>query len=60
VVSRDVRFEEDRDFQRSLESRVRFKDDAEVPIDVLEGEQPQVSGTLVSGVTWSPCITSRS
>jgi hypothetical protein len=35
VVSRDVRLEEGRDFQRSLESRVSVEDDAEAPIDVL-------------------------
>jgi hypothetical protein len=60
VVSRDVRFEEDRAFQRSLESRVRFEDDAKAPLDVSEGAQPQVSGTLVSGVTGSQCTASRS
>jgi hypothetical protein len=40
VVSRDVIFEEDRDFARSLESRVGVEDDAELSIAVLEGEQP--------------------
>jgi hypothetical protein len=60
VVSRDVRFEEGRASQRSLESRVSVEDDAEAPIDVLEGAQPQVSGTPVSGVTGSPCTASRS
>jgi hypothetical protein len=60
VVSRDVRFEEDRAFQRSLESRVSVEDDAEAPIDVSEGAQPQVSGTPVSGVTGSPCTASGS
>jgi hypothetical protein len=37
VVSRDVRFEEDRALQRSLESRVSVEDDVEAPIDALEG-----------------------
>jgi hypothetical protein len=60
VVSRDVRFEEDRAFQRSLESRVSVEDDAEALIDVSEGEQPQVSGTPISGVTGSPCTASGS
>jgi hypothetical protein len=60
VVRRDVRFEKDRVFQRSLESRVSVEDDAEAPIDVSEGAQPQVSGTPVSGVTGSPCTTSGS
>jgi hypothetical protein len=60
VVSRDVRFEEGRAFQRSLESRVSVEDDAEAPIDVSEGAQPQVSGMPVSGVTGSPCTTSGS
>jgi hypothetical protein len=46
-VSRDVRFEEDRSFQRSLESRVGIEDDAEASIDVSEGAQPQVSSTPV-------------
>jgi hypothetical protein len=54
-VSRDVRFEEGRDFRRSLESRVSSEEDAETQIDVLEGAQPQVSSTPVSGVTWSLC-----
>jgi hypothetical protein len=60
VVSRDVKFEEDRAFQRSLESRVRVEDDAEASIVVSEGAQPQVLGTPVSGVTGSPCTTSGS
>jgi hypothetical protein len=60
VVRRDVIFEEDRDFQRSLESRFRVEDDVEAPIDVSEGAQPQVSGTPISGVTGSPYIASRS
>jgi hypothetical protein len=59
-VSRDVRFEEDRDFARSLELRVGVEDDAESRIAVSEGAQPQTSGTLVSGVTGSPCTTSWS
>jgi hypothetical protein len=37
VVSRDVRFEEGRAFQRSLESRVSIEDDAEAQVDVSEG-----------------------
>jgi hypothetical protein len=60
VVSRDVRFEEDRAFARSLESRVGVEDDAELPVTVSEGAQPQHSGTPVSGVTGSPCTTSGS
>jgi hypothetical protein len=60
VVSRDVRFEEDREFQRSLESRVDVEDDAEALIDVSEGAQPHVNGTPVSGVIGSPCTTSGS
>jgi hypothetical protein len=55
VVSRDVRFEEDRAFQRSLESRVNVEDDAEAPIDASKGAQPQVSGMPLLGVTESPC-----
>jgi hypothetical protein len=43
VVSRDVRFEEDRAFARSLESRVGVEDDAELPVAVSEGAQPQIS-----------------
>jgi hypothetical protein len=54
VVSRDVRFEEDRAFARSLESRVGVEDDEEFPVAVSEGAQPQSSGTPVSGVTGSP------
>jgi hypothetical protein len=60
VVSRDVIFEEDRAFQRSLESRVSVEDDAEASIDASEGAQSQVSGTPVLGVTGSPCTTSGS
>ena len=60
MVSRDVRFEEDRAFQRSLESRVKVEDDVEASIVVSEGAQPQTSGTPVSGVTGSPCTASRS
>jgi hypothetical protein len=60
VVSRDVRFEEDKAFARSLELRVGVEDDAELPVAVSEGAQPQSSGTPVSGVTGSPCITSGS
>jgi hypothetical protein len=37
VVRRYVRFEEDRDFQRSLESRVSVEDDAEALIDFSKG-----------------------
>jgi hypothetical protein len=51
VVSRDVRFEEDRDFAISLESRVGFEDDAEFPVAVSEGALPQIESTLVSGMT---------
>ena len=40
MVRRDVRFEEDRAFQRSLESRVGVEDDAELPVAVSEGAQP--------------------
>jgi hypothetical protein len=60
VVRRDVKFEEDRACQGSLESRVSVEDDVEAPIDVSEGEQPQVSGTPVLGVTGSPCTSSGS
>jgi hypothetical protein len=56
VVSRDVRFEEDKAFVRSLESRVGVEDDAELPVAVSEGAQLQISSTPVSGVTGSPCI----
>jgi hypothetical protein len=37
VVSRDVRFEEDKAFAISLESRVGVEDDAEFPVVVSEG-----------------------
>jgi hypothetical protein len=60
VVSRDVRFEEERAFARSLESRVGFEDDADLSVAVSEGAQPQTSSTPVSGVTRSPCTASRS
>jgi hypothetical protein len=60
VVSIDVRFEEDRAFARSLESRVGVEDDAELPVAVSEGAQPQSSGTPVSRVTGSPCTASES
>jgi hypothetical protein len=60
VVSNDVRFEEDRDFARSLDSRVGVEDDAELPVAVSKGAQPQWSGTPVSGVIGSPCTASGS
>jgi hypothetical protein len=59
VVSKDVIFEEDRAFARSIESRV-VVDDAELPVVVLEGAHPQTSVTPVSGVTGSPCTASGS
>jgi hypothetical protein len=55
VVSRDVIFEEGRDFQISLESRVSVEDDAEEQINVSEGAQLHVYGMPVSGVKGSPC-----
>jgi hypothetical protein len=60
VVSKDIRFEEDKAFARSLESRVGVEDDVQLPVAVSEGAQPQSSGTPVSGVTGSPCIASGS
>jgi hypothetical protein len=60
VVSRDVRFEEDKAFARSLESSRAVEDDAELPVAVSEGAQPQWSGTPVSEVTGSPCTASGS
>jgi hypothetical protein len=60
VVSRDVRFEEDKAFARSLESRGGVEDDVEFPDAVSEGAQPQWLGTPVSGVTGSPCTASGS
>jgi hypothetical protein len=60
VVSRDIRFEEDRDFARSLESRVGVEDDAKFSVAVSEGAQPHISSTPVSGVIGSPCTTSGS
>jgi hypothetical protein len=60
LVRRDVIFEEDRDFQRSLELIVNIEDDAEAQIHVSEGAQPQVSGMPISWVTGSPCTTSWS
>jgi hypothetical protein len=60
VVRRDVRFEEDRAFARSLESRVGVEDDAELPVAVSKGAQPQSLGTPVSRVTGSPCTASGS
>jgi hypothetical protein len=60
VVSRDVRFEEDRVFARSLESRVGVEDDAELSIAVSEGAQLQILSTPISWVTGSPCTASGS
>jgi hypothetical protein len=60
VVRKDVRFEEDKDFARSLESSRVVEDDGEFPVAVSEGAQPQWLGTLVSEVTGSPCIASGS
>jgi hypothetical protein len=60
VVSRDVRFEEGRDFRRSLESRNSIEEVVETQIDVSKGAHPQVSSAPVSGVAGSPCTTSGS
>ena len=60
MVRRDVRFEEDKAFARSIESSRGVEDDAELPVAVSEGAQPQRSGTPVSGVTGSPCTASGS
>jgi hypothetical protein len=60
VVSRDVRFEEDRAFARSLESSRAVEYDAELPVAVSKGAQPQWSGTPFSEVTGSPCTASKS
>jgi hypothetical protein len=60
IVSRDVRFEEDRAFARSLESSRAVEDDAEVPLAVSEGAQPQGSDMAESGVTGSPFTASQS
>jgi hypothetical protein len=61
VVSRDVRFEEDRAFARSLESSRADEVDAELPdIADSEGAQPQLSGTPFSEVTGSPCTALES
>jgi hypothetical protein len=61
VVSRDVRFEEDRAFARSLESSRADEVDAELSdLAVSEGAQPQLSGTPFSEVTGSPCTASES
>jgi hypothetical protein len=60
VVSRDVIFEEDKDFARSLESSRAVEDDADLPLVVSEGAQPQWSDMPESGVTGSSCIASES
>ena len=60
VVSRDVRFEEDKAFARSLESSRADEVDAELPVAASEGAQPQWLGTPFSGVTGSPCTASES
>ena len=60
VVSRDVRFEEDRAFARSLESSRAVEDDVELSVAASEGAQPQWSGTPFSKVTGSPCTASES
>ena len=60
MVRRDVRFEEDRAFARTLESSRADEVDAELPVAVSEGAQPQWSGTPFSEVTGSPCTASES
>jgi hypothetical protein len=59
VVSIDVRFEEDKAFSISLELSQGVEDDAELPVAVSEGEQPQWLGTPVSGVTESPLLLGK-
>jgi transposase InsO family protein len=60
VVSRYVRFEEDKAFARSLESSRAVEDDVEFPVAISEGAHPQRSGTPASGVIRSPCTASGS
>jgi hypothetical protein len=60
VVRRDVRFEEDRAFRRSLELRDRVEEVPQIQSDASEGTQPQVSSAPVSGVTGSPSTASGS
>jgi hypothetical protein len=59
-VGRDVRFEEDRAFRRSLELRDRVQEVSQIQSDASEGTQPQVSSAPVSGVIGSPNTTSGS
>jgi hypothetical protein len=49
MVRKYVIFEDGISFQRSLESRFSIEDETKAHIDVLEGAQPQVYSTLVSG-----------
>jgi hypothetical protein len=60
VVRRDVRFEEDRAFRRSLESRNRVEEVPQLQSDASQGTQPQVSSTPSSGVTGPPGTGSTS
>jgi hypothetical protein len=59
VVRRDVRFEEDRAFQRSCELRDRVEEVPQMQDDTSQGTQPQVSITPSSGVTGPPSTTTR-
>jgi hypothetical protein len=59
-VRRDVRFEEDRAFRRSLELRDRVEEVPQIQSDASQGTQPQVSSTPSSGVTGPPSTTSGS
>ena len=56
MVRRDVRFEEDRAFQKSVELRDRDSQAPEPQQDLVEGAVPQVSrapGTSTSGTPGS-------
>jgi hypothetical protein len=59
-VRRDVRFEEDRAFRRSLELRDKVEEVPQIQSDASQGTRPQVSSTLSSGVTSPPNTASDS
>jgi hypothetical protein len=60
VVRRDVKFEEDRVFRRSLELRNRIEEVPQIQSDASHGTQPQVPSAPSSGVTGPPSTSTGS
>ena len=54
VVRRDVRFEEDRAFRKSVELRDRESQAPKLQQDIVQGAVPQVAGAPSTGTSGTP------